>query len=107
METRESRGARGNPIIPSHTHQHACIGNRTPVNGHGKRSPKIIMKLCAGHTQSIFLYHFTQGKCDKWKMLNKKSEVRQKSSEIHLGISPESTYNFFLRDIQPRFIFDF
>ena len=95
VETRESRGARGNPIIPNHTHLHACIGNRTPVNGHGKRSPKIIMKLCAGHTKRIFLYHFTQGKCDKWKMINKKSEVRQKSSEINLGISPESTYNFF------------
>ena len=56
-ETRDSRSARGNPIIHDSTRPHAHIRDRTPVDGHGKRTSKIIsfMKEYDRHTQGIFL----------------------------------------------------
>lgn len=50
VETKDSRGARVDPIIPYHMYPIACIHNRTPVDGYGKWAPKTsFMKACNGH----------------------------------------------------------
>ena len=80
VETRDSRGARGNSIIPDHTHPHTCIRNRMLVDGNGEQTPKIISfrKACNGHKQRICLTsrpvavsHFM---LDNILILHKKSE---------------------------------
>ena len=61
VEIQDSRGAKGNPIIPEHTYAHAAAY----VIAHQKMDmvsvPKIVsfMKACDGHMPRIYIYIYT------------------------------------------------
>ena len=81
----------------------------------GPKSPKIAKLLCNFSTKYvnakyIFLRHLQRENLTS-KMIQRKSEVKQKSSRLCNEFVEPYLLNqpiiFFLRDIQPRFIFPF
>ena len=56
-ETRDSMGARGNPIIHDCMDSHIHIQDSTTRTGYGEHTPNVVsfIKVCNGHTQGTFL----------------------------------------------------
>ena len=62
VKIQDSRGAKGNRIIPEHTCPRACVCDSTPEDGHGECAPKIVsfMKACDGHMPRIYIYIYAK-----------------------------------------------